>query len=70
MPTSYTVIMEQQGDRWRGWMAEVPGVHGQARTKAQLKNTLRRRLRAALAYYRHVVLEMAGEGYEQEDLPL
>jgi hypothetical protein len=70
MPTHYTAIMKQQGDWGLGWIAEVPGVHGQARTKDHLKDTLRRKLREALAYYRQVVLAMAGEGYEQEGLQL
>jgi predicted RNase H-like HicB family nuclease len=70
MPTRYTAIMKQHGDGWIGWIEEVPGVHGQACTKDQLKDTLRLRLHAALEYYRQAVLEAAGEGYEQEGLLL
>jgi hypothetical protein len=62
--------MKQHGDEWLGWIAEIPGVHGQARTKDQLKDTLRLRLHEALEYYHQVVLDVAGEGYEQEDRQL
>jgi predicted RNase H-like HicB family nuclease len=70
MPTHYTAVIKQQGDTWLGWIVEVPGVHEQAHTKDRLKDLLRLRLRDALAYYQHVILDMAGEDYEQERLQL
>jgi hypothetical protein len=51
MQKTYTAIIKQAGPLWIGWIAEVPGVNCQERTKAELKETLRITLQEALELY-------------------
>ena len=70
MQKTYTAIMKQSGPWWIGWIAEVPGVNCQERTKEDLKETLRITLQEALELYRQTAREAAGEGYEEEVIAL
>ncbi len=65
MGATYTAILKQSGAWWIGWIAEVPGVNCQERTKEALQETLRLTLREALELSRHTAREAAGEGYEE-----
>jgi len=63
---SYTAIVKKSGDWWIGWIAEVPGVNCQERTRDELMVSLREAL--------HDILEINGadafsaipEGCERE----
>ena len=63
MQETYTAIIKQSGPWWIGWIAEVPGINCQERTKEELKATLRLTLQEALELYRQAAREAAGEGY-------
>ena len=45
---SWTTIISQDEGWWIGWIAEVPGVNGQERTREELLETLSEVLREAL----------------------
>ena len=45
---SWTAIVSQDEGWWIGWIAEVPGVNAQERTKDELLATLAEVLREAL----------------------
>ena len=51
MQKTYTAIIKQSGPWWIGWIAEVPGINCQERTKEELKETLRIILRETLELY-------------------
>ncbi len=70
MQTTYTAIIKQSEPWWIGWIAEIPGVNCQERTKEELKETLRITLQEALELYRQTAREAAGEGYEEEVIAL
>jgi hypothetical protein len=70
MQKTYTAIIKQSGPWWIGWIAEVPGINCQERTKEELKETLRITLQEALELYRQSAREAAGEGYEEEVIAL
>ena len=36
MPKTYTVITQQSGDWWIGWIEEIPGINCQERTRDAL----------------------------------
>lgn len=52
MQSSYTAVVQQRGAWWIGWIAEIPGVNGQAREREDLLEDLRSALREALAMKR------------------
>jgi hypothetical protein len=70
MQGTCTAIMKQSGPWWIGWIAEVPGVNCQERTKEALKEMLRITLQEALELYRQTAREAAGESYEEEVIAL
>jgi hypothetical protein len=70
MALPYTAVMKHKGDWGIGWMAEVPGVNGEERSKAALTATLRITLREALAWHRQAARAAAGEGYEEAVIAL
>lgn len=47
---SYTAIVKKSGEWWIGWIAEVPGVNCQERTKEELLASLRTTLGEIKAY--------------------
>jgi predicted RNase H-like HicB family nuclease len=46
--SEYTAIVQQDGDWWIGWIAEVPGVNCQESSREALLETLRITLQEAL----------------------
>ena len=52
MRGEYTALLKQDGDRWIGWIEEVPGVNCQERTRDELLESLRETLKEALAFNR------------------
>lgn len=57
MQKTYPAIFKQSGPWWIGWIAAVPGVTCQERTKEALKETLRLPLQEALQLYRQTARE-------------
>jgi hypothetical protein len=53
MPRHNTAVMQQSGEWWMGWHAELPGVHCQERTRNALQDTLRSTLRDVLGFDGH-----------------
>jgi hypothetical protein len=66
----YTAVLQQKGDWWIGWIAEVPGVNCQERSKEHLIDTLRITLREALEFNRREALDAAGESYVEQEIAL
>lgn len=66
MDNLYTAIVQQRGDWWIGWVAEVPGVNCQERTREALLESLRLTLREALELNREDAIASAGEGFQED----
>ena len=64
----YTAVVKQEGERWIGWIEEIPGVNCQERTHQELLDTLRVTLREALECNRQEAKAAAGSGYEEEQI--
>ena len=62
---SWTAIISQDEGWWIGWIAEVPGVNAQERTREALLETLAKVLREALEMNRHDAHTHAPGGYEE-----
>lgn len=61
-----TAVVQQRGAWWIGWVAELPGVNGQARTREELLDNLGSALGEALAMNRADALaELEGSAYEE-----
>ena len=67
---SWTAIVSRDGDWWIGWIAEVPGVNTQERTREKLLETLSEVLREALEMNRQDALGDAPESYEAVSISL
>ena len=62
---SWTAIVSQDDGWWIGWIAEVPGVNAQERTREELLETLAEVLREALEMNRQDALQHASGRYEE-----
>ena len=49
---TYTVHAEQNGDRWIGWIQELPEVNCERKTKKELLKVLETELHKCLAVYK------------------
>ena len=67
---SWTAVISQDEGWWIGWIAEVPGVNAQERTRDELLETLAEVLRDALEMNRHDALANAGGRYEEVTVSL
>ena len=65
MKEGFTAVMKRSGPWWIGWIAEVPGVNCQERTKTALLETLTVTLREALELNRREATAAAGEDFEE-----
>lgn len=45
---NYTAVVRRSGEWWIGWIEEVPGVNGQARSREELLDDLRSALGEAM----------------------
>lgn len=61
----WTAIVGRDGGWWIGWIAEVPGVNAQERTREELLDTLADVLREALEMNRQEALAHAQTPHEQ-----
>ena len=62
---SWTAIVSQDEGWWIGWIAEVPGVNAQERTREELLETLSEVLREALEMNRQDALQHTNGRYEE-----
>lgn len=65
MKEEFAAVMKRSGSWWIGWVAEVPGVNCQERTKEALLETIEVTLREALELNRREAIDAAGEGFEE-----
>lgn len=65
MNQSYTAVVKQDGQRWIGWIEEVPGVNCQERTRDELLESLCMVLGEALEMNRADARNAAGKDYEE-----
>jgi predicted RNase H-like HicB family nuclease len=68
MDREYTAIIKQSGPWWIGWIAEVPGINCQERTRAELLESLRVTLKEAIEMNRQEARASAGSGYAEEKI--
>ena len=66
---SWTAIISQDDGWWIGWIAEVPGVNAQERTREELLASLSDALREALAMNRNDALAHVGGHFEEVAVP-
>ena len=66
----WTAIVSQDEGWWIGWIAEIPGVNAQERTREELLETLAEVLREAVEMNRRDALEHANGRYEEVAFPL
>ncbi len=68
MHAEYTAVIKQSGDRWIGWIEELPGVNCQEQTHDELLESLRLTLKEALEFNRQDALAAVGIGYLEEKI--
>jgi predicted RNase H-like HicB family nuclease len=66
MANTYTAVTKQDGDWWIGWIAEIPGVNCQERTRAELLTSLKATLTEAIELNRQDAVRAAEPGYTEE----
>ena len=67
---SWTAIVSQDEGWWIRWIAEVPGVNSQERTREELLDTLSEVLGEALEMSRWDAIAHAAEPYEEVAISL
>jgi len=50
MKREFNALIKQDAGWWIGWVAEIPGVNSQGKTKAELLENLKSALREALEW--------------------
>ena len=68
--TPWTAIVSQDEGWWIGWIAELPGVNAQERTREALLKSLAEVLQEALEMNRDHARANALDGYEQVPLAI
>ena len=66
MKRQFTAVIKEDEGWWIGWVAEIPGVNSQGKTRAELLKNLRSALKEALEFNREDALAAAQEVYEEE----
>ena len=69
MATSYTAVVQQDGEWWIGLIEEVPGVNSQGHSREELLDNLRDALDEALEMNRADARASATGTYEEVSLP-
>ncbi len=65
MKREFTAVIKQDSGWWIGWIAEIPGVNSQGKTKSELMKNLRSALSEALEFNREDALKAAERDYEE-----
>jgi predicted RNase H-like HicB family nuclease len=68
MKQSFTAVIKQDEGWWIGWVAEIPGVNCQGKTRRELMKNLRSALKEALEFNRADALHAAKTNYEEEPI--
>ena len=68
MKNKFTAVIKQDEGWWIGWVAEIPGVNSQGKTRAELVKNLRSALKEALEFNREDALAAAKTDYEEEPI--
>lgn len=68
MLAPYSAVVQQHGEWWIGWIAEVPGVNSQAPTRQELLENLQEALKEALEMNRAEARSAAVGAYEEVSL--
>ena len=64
-PPPWTAIVSKDDGWWIGWVAELPGVNAQERTRQALLDTLAEVLREAVEMNRREALRHASPAHEE-----
>jgi predicted RNase H-like HicB family nuclease len=70
MRDGFTAVVQQRGDWWIGWVAEVPGVNSQEPTREALLASLALALDEALEMNREEARSSAVGPYEEVLIPV
>ena len=65
MNSTYTALIQRDGDWWIGWVKEISGVNSQGRTREELVENLRSALEEALRMNRDDAEAAASGDYEE-----
>lgn len=65
MTSSYTAVIQQDGQWWIGWVQEIAGVNSQGHTREELIDNLRSALHEALEMNRAEALAATSGAYEE-----
>ena len=65
MATTYSAVVQQDGEWWIGWVEEVPGVNSQGHSREELLDNLRDALEEALEMNRAEARAAATGTYEE-----
>ena len=65
MKKEFTAVIKQDSGWWIGWIAEIPGVNSQGKTRTELMKNLRSALSEALEFNRDDALKAAEADYEE-----
>ena len=68
MESTYTAVIQRDGDWWIGWVEEIPGVNSQGATREELMENLRSALKEALEINRADALAATNGEYEEVSL--
>jgi predicted RNase H-like HicB family nuclease len=68
MTTSFTAVIQRDGEWWIGWVEEVPGVNSQGATREELLDNLRDALEEALEMNREDARAAATGAFEEVSL--
>lgn len=68
MKNKFTAVIKQDEGWWIGWVAEIPGVNSQGKTRTELVKNLRSALKEALEFNREDALAAAKTDYEEESI--
>ena len=68
MASTYTAVIQHDGEWWIGWVEEVPGVNSQGRSREELLDNLRDALDEALEMNRADARAAATGTYEEGSL--
>ncbi|MFN0148906.1 MAG: type II toxin-antitoxin system HicB family antitoxin [Dehalococcoidia bacterium] len=70
MRDGFTAVVQQQGEWWIGWVAEIPGVNSQEATRDELLASLASALDEALAMNREDARASASGPFEEVLIPV
>ena len=65
---AFTAVIKHDGKWWIGWVAEIPGVNSQGRTRKELLENLQSALAEALELNRREALVAAVDNYVEEPI--